>query len=49
MIQITPQMKVYVAIEPVVFYDETLRPRINCGPPFNLLAPIDWLIRQVGS
>jgi len=36
------------AIEPVVFYDELLRPRINCGQPFNLLAPIDWLIRQVG-
>ncbi|WP_295386289.1 hypothetical protein [uncultured Thiodictyon sp.] len=36
------------AIEPVVFYDERLRPRINCGQPFNLLAPIDWLIRQVG-
>ena len=34
------------AIEPVVFYDETLRPRINSGRPFNLLAPIDWLIRQ---
>jgi len=34
------------AIEPVVFYDEQLRPRINCGQPFNLLAPIDWLIRQ---
>ncbi|WP_295442644.1 hypothetical protein [uncultured Thiodictyon sp.] len=39
----------YGAIEPVVFYDEWLRPRINCGQPFNLLAPIDWLIRQVGS
>ena len=37
------------AIEPVVFYDETLRPRINCGQPFNLLAPIDWLIRQVSA
>ena len=37
------------AIEPVVFYDETLRPRINCGQPFNLLAPIDWLIRQVAA
>jgi hypothetical protein len=37
------------AIEPVVFYDETLRPRINCGQPFNLLAPIDWLIRQVAG
>ena len=37
------------AIEPVVFYDETLRPRINCGQPFNLFAPIDWLIRQVSA
>ena len=37
------------AIEPVFFYDEALRPRINSGPPFNLLAPIDWLIRQLPS
>jgi 5S rRNA maturation endonuclease (ribonuclease M5) len=35
------------AIEPVAFLDETLRPRINSGEPFNLLAPIDWLIGQV--
>jgi hypothetical protein len=35
------------AIEPVFFYDEALRPRINSGPPFNLMAPIDWLIREL--
>lgn len=32
------------AIEPVAFLDETLRPRVNSGKPFNLLAPIDWVI-----
>ena len=37
------------ALEPVVFFDECLRPRVDCGEPFNLLAPIDWLIRQVGA
>jgi hypothetical protein len=37
------------AIEPVFFYDEALRPRINSGPPFNLMAPIDWLIRELRS
>ncbi len=37
------------AIEPVVFYDESLRPRINSGRPFNLLAPVDWLIRQAAA
>ena len=35
------------AIEPVVFYDESLNPRINSGSSFNLLAPIDWLIREI--
>jgi hypothetical protein len=35
------------AIEPVAFLDETLRPRINTGEPFNLLAPIDWVIGKV--
>ncbi len=35
------------AIEPVAFLDETLRPRVNSGAPFNLLAPIDWVIGKV--
>jgi hypothetical protein len=36
------------SIEPAVFYDETLEPRI-CpgGRPFNLMAPFTWILNQV--
>jgi len=38
------------ATEPVVFYDEELLPRINSeGEPFNLVAPIDWLVRKLSE
>jgi hypothetical protein len=38
----------YGAIEPVVFLDENLEPRI-CpgGRPFNLMAPFTWLLQQL--
>lgn len=37
-------------VEPVVFYDETLRPRL-CpgGRPLNVMAPFAWLLDQVTS
>lgn len=36
-------------LEPVVFYDEDLNPRIASedGRPFNLMAPFAWLLDQV--
>ncbi len=38
------------SVEPVVFYDETLRPRL-CpgGRPLNVMAPFAWLLDQAAS
>jgi GTPase SAR1 family protein len=38
------------SIEPTVFYDENLTPRIcPVGQPFNLLAPVAWLNEQLST
>lgn len=38
----------YGVVESVVFYDDGLRPRIGPGgSPVNIMAPFDWLLREV--
>ena len=40
----------YGSIEPVVFYDENLTPRLSPGgESFNLMAPFAWLLDQVAA
>lgn len=38
----------YGVVEPVIFYDEALNPRVKTkGQPFNLMEPFTWLIEQL--